>query len=70
MFFLKEIGIRVEVSGTNTSLDHSALYMFVNVGSTLGLGDVFPEDRIPAQRLWFCSISSWMLNLDIRPGFL
>ena len=63
MFFLKEIGIGVEVSGTNTSLDHSALYMFVNVGSTLGLGDVFPKIGIQHSDSGF----GFYFELDAKP---
>jgi len=43
LFFLKELGIGALISGTNTSLDHSALYLFINVGSTIGIGDIFPK---------------------------
>lgn len=43
LFFLKELGIGAVISGTNTSLDHSALYLFINVGSTIGIGDIFPK---------------------------
>jgi len=43
LFLLKELGIGALISGTNTSLDHSALYLFINVGSTIGIGDIFPK---------------------------
>lgn len=43
LFFLKEVGLGVQVRGTNLTLESAAFYAFVNLGSTIGFGDLFPK---------------------------
>jgi len=63
LFFLKEMGVGIEVNGSNTNLDHSAMYLFVNVGSTIGLGDLFPKIGIQYSN----SRLGLYLGLETRP---
>ena len=63
LFFLKESGIGLQILGRNTTLETAAIYMFANLGSTIGIGDIFPKIGIQYSNDKF----GVYLRLDTRP---
>jgi hypothetical protein len=43
LLFFKEVGLGARVLGKNLTFDDALVYLFMNVGLTIGLGDLYPK---------------------------
>ncbi len=43
LLFFKEVGLGAKVLGKNLIFDGALAYLFMNIGTTIGLGDLYPK---------------------------